>query len=185
MLTINLRTISNILWFVTIKVMVFGFETIFRIALVALGAYTFHLLLMQTVGKVLETIDHGITAGRKKERIKTLRSIVSNLLSFGIGATALLIILSEVGVDIAPLIAGLGVLGLGIGLAAQTLVKDYISGFFIFFENQFNVGDEVEVAGKRGVVEELTLRFTVLKDEKESIEFKPSSFSCFHSFVFS
>lgn len=155
--------------------MILDLAAFLRIAAIALGAYFLRFFLMQATGKILETINHGITGGRKRERIKTLRSIISNLLSFGIGVAALLIILSEFGVDIAPLIAGLGVLGLGIGLAAQTLIKDYISGFFIFFENQFNVGDEIEIAGKRGTVDELTLRYTVLKDEKGDTHIVPNS----------
>ncbi|NIT04217.1 mechanosensitive ion channel, partial [Candidatus Saccharibacteria bacterium] len=65
----------------------------------------------------------------RKERVKTLGSVLSNLASFVIWGTAFLIILSELGINIAPLIAGVGILGLGVGFASQALVRDYICGF--------------------------------------------------------
>ena len=73
-------------------------------------------------------------------------------------------ILSEVGIDIAPVLAGLGVAGIAVGLGAQTLVKDLLSGVFIVMENQYGTGDVVRIAGVAGMVEEITLRRTVLRD---------------------
>jgi small conductance mechanosensitive channel len=143
-------------------------EKVIRIILVLIGAYLTREASMRLIRSGLSGLDRGVSVKVKMERVKTLGSVFSNLASFVIGIIALLIILSELGVDIAPLLAGLGVLGLGVGLAAQTLIKDYISGFFILFENQFNVGDEIEIAGKRGAVKELSLRFTLLKDSKGS-----------------
>lgn len=67
-------------------------------------------------------------------------------------------------IEIGPLLAGAGILGLAISFGAQSLVKDFISGFFILFENQFALGDVVEAAGKTGVVEHMTLRVVVLRD---------------------
>ena len=73
-------------------------------------------------------------------------------------------ILSEVGIDITPLLAGAGVVGIAIGLGAQSLIKDLIAGFFILVEDQFNVGDVVRVADVTGGVEGLNLRRTLLRD---------------------
>jgi len=150
-------------------------ENILRITLVLIGAYLAREALMRLMRSGLAKLDHGVPIKIKRERIKTLRSVFSNLVSFVIGIIALLIILSELGINIAPLLAGLGVLGLGVGLAAQTLIRDYISGFFILFENQFNVGDEIEIAGKRGFVKELSLRFTLLRDSNGSTYLIPNS----------
>jgi small conductance mechanosensitive channel len=69
-------------------------------------------------------------------------------------------------IEIGPLLAGAGILGLAVSFGAQSLVKDFISGFFILFENQFALGDVVEAAGKTGVVEHMTLRVVVLRDSE-------------------
>lgn len=148
---------------------------ILRIVLVLIGSYIARLTTIRFINLGLKTLDYGVTPKAKEERARTLGSVLANLAHFAIGIAALLIILSEFGVNVAPLIAGLGVLGLGVGLAAQTLIKDYISGFFILFEDQFNVGDEIEVANKRGIVKELSLRFTILADSEGKTYFIPNN----------
>jgi len=77
---------------------------------------------------------------------------------------AAVMLLSELGINITPLLAGAGVLGVAIGFGAQNLIRDFLSGLFIFLEDQFNQGDVVEIAGRSGVVEEINLRRTVLRD---------------------
>jgi small-conductance mechanosensitive channel len=146
-----------------------------HIALVLVGAYLAKNILNNLLRKSFVGINHGLGKEVRQERIKTLRSVISNLGSFLIVATAIMIVLSELGIDIAPLIAGVGVLGLGVGFASQTLVKDYISGFFILLENQFNVGDLVEIGGKRGIVKELSLRTTTLRDDDGTLHIIPNS----------
>lgn len=146
-----------------------------RIAFVLVGAYLAKNILNNLLRKSFAGINHGLGKEVRQERIKTLRSVLSNLGSFLIVAAALMIILSELGIDIAPLIAGVGVLGLGVGFASQTLVRDYISGFFILLENQFNVGDRVEIGGKRGVVKDLSLRTTTLRDDDGALHIIPNS----------
>lgn len=148
---------------------------LFRIALILGGALLAKGILVRFLNSGLAKIDHNISQKVKRERLRTLGSVLSNLSSFVLGALALLLVLSELGVDIAPLLAGLGVLGLGVGLAAQTLIRDYISGFFILFENQFNVGDRVEIGGKKGEVVDLSLRTTTLKDAEGRIHLVPNS----------
>jgi small conductance mechanosensitive channel len=75
-----------------------------------------------------------------------------------------LMILSQLGIDVGPAIAGLGIVGIAIGFGAQAIVRDYFSGLLILVENQFGVGDVVSVAGVTGTVEGFTLRRTVLRD---------------------
>lgn len=117
--------------------------------------------------------------GRKvralEERAETLGSVLSNATDLLLLLVALMMILSEWGVDITPIITGAGILGLAFGFGAQTLVKDLVTGFFILLENQFNAGDTVEVAGVEGEVVQMNLRTTVLKGEDGQIHIIPNS----------
>jgi small conductance mechanosensitive channel len=79
-----------------------------------------------------------------------------------------------VGIDIGPLLAGAGIVGLAVGFGAQSLVKDVISGFFMLLENQMNVGDVVEIAGKAGLVESMNLRITVIRDFEGKVHIVPN-----------
>jgi small conductance mechanosensitive channel len=86
-----------------------------------------------------------------------------------------LLLTFNVFINIAPILAGAGILGLAISFGAQSLVKDVISGFFILFENQFAIGDVVEAAGKGGVVEKMTMRVVVLRDLQGVMHVIPNS----------
>ncbi|MCK5577636.1 MAG: mechanosensitive ion channel family protein [Dehalococcoidales bacterium] len=99
-----------------------------------------------------------------ENRTKTLSAIISSTLGVLLFVVALFMILSEVGVDIGPLLAGAGVLGIAVGFGAQSLIKDLLGGLFILLEDQFNKGDVVKIAGIAGLVEEVNLRRTVLRD---------------------
>ena len=98
------------------------------------------------------------------KRTHTLSSILVSVTGIVIALLAILTILPEFGVNIATLIAGLGVGGLAIAFAAQNLVRDFITGFFILLEDQYRVGDVVTVADISGAVEEISLRRTILRD---------------------
>jgi small-conductance mechanosensitive channel len=150
-------------------------EKLSRIALVVIGASLLKGTVTKITGRSLRKINHDISEEAKQARVETLSSVVSNLASFIIGVAAVMIVLSEIGVDITPLLTGAGIIGLGVGFASQSLVKDYISGFFILFENRFNVGDKLEIAGKKGTVKELSLRTTTLKDEEGKFHLIPNS----------
>lgn len=110
----------------------------------------------------------------KGQRLRTLTSLVRSTISVVIASFALVMILWELGVTIAPVLASAGIVGLAIGFGAQTLVKDVISGLFILIENQFGEGDEVEIADKKGVVEKITLRTVWLKDEAGAVHIIPN-----------
>jgi small-conductance mechanosensitive channel len=97
-------------------------------------------------------------------RERTLLALFRNAATIAIATVALMLVLSEIGVNIAPLLAGAGVLGLAIGFGAQKLVQDIITGVFIQFENAINEGDVVTVAGLTGGVERLTIRSVALRD---------------------
>jgi small conductance mechanosensitive channel len=100
----------------------------------------------------------------KGKRIKTLIGIVKGMVHITITTIFILEILGELGIDIAPLLAGAGIIGLALGFGAQELVKDVISGFFMLLENQLRVGDIVIVNDTGGVVEEIELRTIRLRD---------------------
>jgi len=99
-----------------------------------------------------------------EKRAQTLSRLFTQTIGIIIITITLLIILSELGVNIAPLLAGAGVAGIAIGFGAQHLIKDLINGIFILVEDQYNVGDVVRIAGVAGLVEHINLRRTVLRD---------------------
>jgi small conductance mechanosensitive channel len=100
----------------------------------------------------------------RSARVRTLLPLIRNALLIVISVMAVLIILSELGVDIAPLLAGAGVAGLAIGFGAQSLVKDVITGGFFMVEGTINIGDVVDINGKGGLVEGMTVRSIRLRD---------------------
>jgi small conductance mechanosensitive channel len=99
-----------------------------------------------------------------EKRSQTLSNMLTWAFAFVIGLIALFMILSKLTIDITPLLASAGVAGIAIGFGAQSLIKDFVSGTFILLEDQFNKGDVIKVAGIAGLVEEVNLRRTVLRD---------------------
>jgi small conductance mechanosensitive channel len=114
----------------------------------------------RTPAALLET---GETSVRAEQRIDALSSVLRSILSFVIFLVAGLMCLGEVGIDLAPLLAGAGVLGVAIGFGSQALVRDFLSGMFILIEDQFGVGDVVDVGEASGTVEAVSLRTTRLR----------------------
>lgn len=108
------------------------------------------------------------TKGESKEGIKkrtdTLVGVLTSMGRVLIVIVGIITILSEVGVPIAPMLASFGIAGVAVGFGAQYLIRDVIAGIFIIMENQYRVGDVARVAEVTGVVEEITLRRTVLRD---------------------
>jgi len=99
-----------------------------------------------------------------EKRTNTLLSIFKGMGRVFIGIVAIMMVLSEVGLPVAPVLAGFGIVGIAIGFGAQYLIRDLIAGIFIILENQYRVGDVARVADVAGLVEEVTLRKTVLRD---------------------
>jgi len=111
----------------------------------------------------------------RSQQIRTLSSVIYSIGLFIILFIAAMQILALLGVNMGPLLASAGVAGVAIGFGAQTLVKDFINGFFILAENQYDIGDTVKIAGVQGVVENMTLRRTVLRDADGTVHTVPSS----------
>jgi small conductance mechanosensitive channel len=112
---------------------------------------------------------------QRASELRTLASILRATAFAIIGFVVLLQALQVFGVRIEPLLASAGVVGVGIGLGAQSLFKDIINGIFILVENQFNVGDTVKIASLTGTVEDLSLRLTTLRDGDGTLYFIPNS----------
>jgi len=107
-------------------------------------------------------------------RIDMVGRIAANIWRVVVWVIALLSILGVLGIDLAPFVAGATVIGATIGFGAQTLVKDYLSGFLLLAEDQFRIGDDVSTASATGVVEEMTLRVTRLKGDDGTIWYVPN-----------
>ncbi len=105
-----------------------------------------------------------IMSQRREQRAKAVGQLLRNAMTLLIWGTASLMILSRLGVNIAPLMASAGVVGVALGFGAQTLIKDYLSGFFMIVEDQYGVGDLVDVGPVVGNVEEVALRVTRIRD---------------------
>ena len=110
-----------------------------------------------------------------KKRTDTLGNVFIDTGMIFVGIIAIFTIISELGINIAPALAGLGVAGIAVGFGAQTLVKDIFNGVLILLENQYGIGDVVKVAGIEGLVKDITLRRTVLRDLDGIVHSIPNS----------
>lgn len=139
-----------------------------KIALIIIIALVLYFVLRRLITlmhrRVLPLRMKGRPEEEVEQRINTLNRILYQICGVTIILITMLTVLSQVGVSVTPALAGLGILGIAIGFGAQTLVKDIISGFFIFFEDQYGIGDVAQVAGITGLVEDITLRRTILRD---------------------
>src|SRR5215207_8269502 len=119
-------------------------------------------LAARRIGLAVDDGDDSVTTLRER-RGQTIAQLLRSVGRVVVLVIALLLTFN-VFIDIGPILAGAGILGLAVSFGAQSLVKDVISGFFMLFENQFAIGDVIEIAGKSGVVEKMTLRVVVLRD---------------------
>ena len=148
-------------------------EHVLPLILIVVVAYiSFRLARLFVRGIVKALMDREATEGTAQElsavelkkRMDTLDQLGGGVLQFLIVAIAGLMVLSELGLDIGPAVAGIGVVGIAVGFGAQSLVRDYLNGSLILLENQFAKGDVIRAAGVAGTVEDFTLRRTTLRD---------------------
>ena len=156
-------------------------ENITEHLLVSLGiivvGYIVNVILARSIHSVIARVedDDAETTTALEARAYTLGGLANNIVNLSFVATVFLMILSEWGINIGPLLAGAGILGLAVGFGTQTLVKDIVTGLFILFENQFNVGDKIKIAGVEGKVIAINLRTTVLKEKGGIFHIIPNS----------
>jgi moderate conductance mechanosensitive channel len=108
------------------------------------------------------------------KRAETLGQVFRYLASVVITVVAVMLVLAELGVSVAPILGAAGVVGLAVGFGAQSLVKDYFTGFFILLENQIRQGDVVKLGDHAGLVEEVTLRYVQLRDYDGNVHIVPN-----------
>lgn len=139
-------------------------EIIWIIILFFLG----RIILKLIVKRLVKIVDDGDDkhVSQKEKRAETLGHIIVATGNIVIYVIITLMILSLFGVDIRPILAGAGVVGLAIGFGAQSLVKDFVSGLFILVENQYGIGDKVKIGSFEGQVVRITMRSTALRDDE-------------------
>lgn len=108
------------------------------------------------------------------QRAETLGRVIRYIVAVVISLIAGMLVLGELGVSVAPILGAAGVVGLAVGFGAQSLVKDYFTGFFLVLENQIRQGDVVKLGDHSGLVEEVTLRFVQLRDYDGNVHFVPN-----------
>lgn len=156
-------------------------ETAVSIVLVVVILIVVQFILRRLIQRLLHAmVDRAATnRGRDAAAVKRRADTMSATISWGVQIILLFIgaslILGQLGFNVTALVAGVGVVGIGLGLGAQTLVKDVINGTFILLEDQYGVGDIVQVAGVAGVVEEINPRRTVLRDLDGAVHIIPNS----------
>ncbi len=150
--------------------------SLIRVGIIILLAVVMRQVLLGSVKKIVAGISTNaqrsggelatspVTKARVVQRAKTLGSVLSNFITWGLSLIALALVLSELGIAVGALVAGAGIIGAAVGFGAQSLVKDLISGLFIVFEDQYGVGDSVDLGAASGVVESVGLRVTQVRD---------------------
>jgi small conductance mechanosensitive channel len=158
-------------------------ETTLRIAAILVGAVVAYVLLRTAFGAAVrhllqrrhaEPSEGALSAVEAERRVRTLERLAVRVTGSVIAVIALLMVLSEVEIDVGPAVAGLGVVGIAVGFGAQTLIRDWLAGIFVVLENQYSAGDVVRIAGVEGVVEDFSLRRTTLRDADGTVHTVPN-----------
>jgi small-conductance mechanosensitive channel len=144
------------------------------ILVAAFVVYRFVRLAISQVHRVAAAEADPVARLQREQRARTLASVLTSLARIVIIGSAVLLALAQVDVNVTPIVAGAGIVGIAAGFGAQSLVKDFFSGFFIVLENQFAIGDQVTVAQLTGTVERMTLRVTVLRDLEGNVHIVPN-----------
>lgn len=147
-----------------------------RLGLIVLGAIILLRVSAMLVGRLERAIKEsgrGEPSTREK-RARTLGTVLRGAVRSAVVLVALLMGVRELGLDITPALAAAGGFGVAAGLGAQFLIRDWIGGFFIIYDNQYVVGDAVRISGVAGTVEALTLRHTELRDGDGSVHYIPN-----------
>ncbi len=156
-----------------------NYQTPIHVVLILLIAVIGRALLLVSVRRVVSGVVSGVKSEAKAvaedsesplvkarvvQRTKTIGSVLSNFITWGIALITVTMLLNELGVQVGALIAGAGILGAAVGFGAQSLVRDLISGLFIVFEDQYGVGDVVDLGEVKGAIEAVGLRVTQVRD---------------------
>jgi len=151
-------------------------SVLLRVLAIILVSIVIQKILKMSIKLTLKKVsDRKKISARRKQKINTILPLIYNTVDIIFFILVLLIVLSELGIDIAPLLAGAGVVGLAIGFGAQTLVKDFITGFFILLEGTVNIGDVITIGNFSGKVEGLSIKSVILRDLEGTVHTVPFS----------
>ena len=148
--------------------------SLINVAIILGLAWFIRSIVMRSIRILQSSLRNASEDNEEKKRVETLGRVFRYVTSVTIVVVAVMLALSEMGISIAPLLATAGVAGIAIGFGAQSIIKDYFTGIVMLIENQIRQGDIVEVAGKAGFVEEVTLRYVRLRDYQGSVHFVPN-----------
>lgn len=147
-----------------------------KIILIFVIAFLFNFFCSKFLrGFISRTLEKETQPPERNQKIKTVLSIVLGTTKLLILISAILISLSIMGIDIGPILASMGLLGLALSLGAREIVADFLAGILILLENEYNVGDFIKIDSKQGFVKEITLRKTVLEDEEGFLHSIPNA----------
>lgn len=171
------KTVINLLQKYNLEELVQWVDLIFVIIEISIVLFVAWLVI-RIIRRIISGIEQRVTiraTGDDVKRIQTLSRVLRYIATVIIVALTVMSVLAGFGVSVAPFLATAGVAGLAVGFGAQSLVKDYFTGFVMLIEDQIRQGDIVEIAGKIGTVEEVTLRYIRLRDYEGVVHFVPNS----------
>lgn len=145
-----------------------------RVVLIVALAWTIQRANGRLLVHLRERVAWRIRDAENARRAENLLWVMRHLASACIFAVAALLVLGELGVSVTPLLATVGIAGIALGLGAQPVIEDCLNGLFMLLEDQIRQGDVVEITGKRGLVEEVTLRYVRLRDVEGAVHFIPN-----------
>jgi small conductance mechanosensitive channel len=148
--------------------------TLLRVTLIIVAAWVLIAVLQRAIRTLRERIASRMDDRESAKRAETLGRVFRYLASVVVSLIATMLVLAEVGVSVAPILGAAGVVGLAIGFGAQSLVKDFFTGFFILLENQIRQGDVVKLGDHAGMVEVVTLRYVQLRDYDGNVHYVPN-----------
>jgi moderate conductance mechanosensitive channel len=160
---------------------------------ILLGAWIVSLLARRYLSRIIRTIMTHDTSGaarrlgrvgmgglaasddpRREARARSISGVIGSTSSVVIWVVAIIMVLGELGINLAPLIAGAGIAGVALGFGAQSMVKDFLAGIFVLLEDQYGIGDVVDLGEASGTVQEITLRATVLRAQDGTVWHVPN-----------
>ncbi|MBN2863997.1 MAG: mechanosensitive ion channel family protein, partial [Bacteroidales bacterium] len=147
-----------------------------KIIVIALIVYVVNLILARIVRRTVKIAvvrEEGMSEEAELKRENTLIRIFNGAIRIILITIGLMMILPEFGIEIGPILAGAGVVGLAVGFGAQYLIRDIITGLFIILENQYRIGDVINLGSEGGVVEDISLRMTTLRDLNGTVHHIP------------
>jgi small-conductance mechanosensitive channel len=148
--------------------------SLLRITLIMVAAWVLIGVLQRGIRVLRERIAGRLDDREAAKRAETLARVFRYLVAVVVSLIAGMLVLSELGVSVAPILGAAGVVGLAVGFGAQSLVKDFFTGFFLLLENQVRQGDVVKLGNHAGMVEEVTLRYVQLRDYDGNVHYVPN-----------